>query len=366
MEKESMIGNLLVRAGLIDSSGLSRAKGAQEKDGISLSRALATLGLADEQSVREAIAKSLDLESLGAELPDISADAAAALPAEFCRKRVVVPLSLRGKTLRLALADPMDLATTQDAEFRSGKRVVAVVADPTSIQTLLDKIYPVQDETESGALPIAGSEGEVEALDENDMEVVDPDKLAKDTQMPPVIRLANLILSGAAKEGASDIHMEPKESHLQVRYRVDGLLRDIIKIPKSQQEATISRIKIISGMDITDRRRPQDGRSRLKFEGKRIDLRVSTLPTQFGEKVVIRLLHSKRAQIAMEEMDLTPENLHAFQMMLSRPQGMILVTGPTGSGKSSTLYTSLNWVKSPTKNIITVEDPIEYQLDGVN
>jgi type IV pilus assembly protein PilB len=366
MEKESMIGNLLVRAGLIDSSGLSRAKEAQEKDGISLSRALATLGLADEPSVTAAIAKSLHLESLGAELPDVSPEVAAVLPADFCRKRGVVPLSLQGKILRLALADPMDLATTQDAEFRSGKRVVAVVADPTSIQALLDKIYPAQDESQLADLQAAALRGEVEALDENEMEVVDPEKLAKDTQMPPVIRLVNLILSGAAKDGASDIHMEPKENHLQVRYRVDGLLRDIIKVPKSQQEATISRMKIISGMDITDRRRPQDGRSRLKFEGKRIDLRVSTLPTQFGEKVVIRLLDSKRAQIAMEEMNLTPENLHTFQLMLSRPQGMILVTGPTGSGKSSTLYTSLNWVKSPTKNIITVEDPIEYQLDGVN
>jgi type IV pilus assembly protein PilB len=366
MEKESMIGNLLVRVGLIDSSGLSRAKEAQEKDGISLTRALAGLGLADEQSVTAAIAKSLHLESLGTELPDVSAEVAAALPADFCRKRLVVPLSLQDKTLRLALADPMDLTTTQDAEFRCGKRVVAVVAAPTSIQALLDRIYPAQDQNQLADLPAAGPQGEVEALDEDDVEVVDPDKLAKDTQMQPVVRLANLILSGAAKEGASDIHMEPKENHLQVRYRVDGLLRDVIKIPKNQQAATISRIKIMSGMDITDRRRPQDGRSRLKFEGKRIDLRVSTLPTQFGEKVVIRLLDSKRAQISMEEMNLTPENLHTLQLMLSRPQGMILVTGPTGSGKSSTLYTSLNWVKSPTKNIITVEDPIEYQLDGVN
>ena len=366
MEKESMIGNLLVRAGVIDSSGLSRAKDTQAKDGVSLSRALTTLGLADEQSVTAAIAKRLHLELLGAEMPDISAEVAAVLPADFCRKHVVVPLSLQGKTLRLALVDPMDLSTTQDAEFRTGRRVVAVVANPTSIQALLDKIYPPPNQNQLMDLSVADPQGEVEALDENDMEIVDPGKLTKDTQMPPVVRLANLILSGAAKEGASDIHLEPKENHLQVRYRVDGLLRDVLKIPKSQQAATISRMKITSGMDISDRRRPQDGRSRLKFEGKRIDLRVSTLPTQFGEKVVIRLLDSTRAQIAMEEMNLTPDNLHTFQLMLSRPQGMILVTGPTGSGKSSTLYTSLNWVKSPTKNIITVEDPIEYQLDGVN
>lgn len=144
------------------------------------------------------------------------------------------------------------------------------------------------------------------------------------------------------------------------------MLREVVKVPKEQIDATISRMKIISGMDIADRRRPQDGRSRLRYEGKRIDLRVSTLPTQFGEKVVIRLLDSKRAQITMDQLGLAPENLHSFQAILSRPQGMVLVTGPTGSGKSSTLYTALNWVKSPTKNVITVEDPIEYQLDGIN
>jgi type IV pilus assembly protein PilB len=321
--------------------------------------------VADERGIAVTIAKSLQLESLSAELPDVSPDVSALLPADFCRKRQIVPLSLKGKALRLALIDPMDYTTTQDVEFRTGKRVTAVVASEVSIRALLDRVYPVQEEADQ-VLSAGEVEGEVESVVDAEFEVVDPAKLAKDTKMPPVVRLVNLILSGAAKEGASDIHMEPKDSHLQVRYRMDGLLRDVIKIPKSQQDATISRMKIISGMDIADRRRPQDGRSRLRFEGKRIDLRVSTLPTHFGEKVVIRLLDSRRAQVAMDQMGLTEENLHNFQLMLSRPQGMVLVTGPTGSGKSSTLYTALNWVKSPTKNIITVEDPVEYQLDGVN
>ena len=366
MLKEEAIGDLLVRAGFIDASGLSRARAAQEKEGISLGKALSTLGLADEQGMAAAIAKSLKLESLGAELPDVSPEVAALLPSDFCRKRLVVPLSLQGKTLRLALADPMDYSTTQDAEFRTGKRIVAVVASLTQIQSLIHQIYPEEVPTPLDALGATDVQGEVETADDSEIEVVDPAKLAKDIQMPPVVRLVNLILSGAAKAGASDIHMEPKENFLQVRYRVDGLLREVIKVPKNQMDATISRMKIISGMDIADRRRPQDGRSRLKYEGKRIDLRVSTLPTQFGEKVVIRLLDSKRAQVTMAQLGLTPENQHTFELMLSRPQGMILVTGPTGSGKSSTLYTALNWVKSPTKNIITVEDPIEYQLDGVN
>jgi type IV pilus assembly protein PilB len=324
------------------------------------------LGLADEPVMVAAIAKSMRLDTLPPELPEVPAEVAALLPSDFCRKRTVVPLSLQGKILRLAVADPMDYPTIQDAEFRSGKRVLAVVASRTQIQSLINNIYPEETPTNLEALGTAGAQGEVETVGDTEIEVVDPAKLAKDTQMPPVVRLVNLILSGAAKSGASDIHMEPKESHLQIRYRVDGLLREVIKVPRNQLEATISRMKIISGMDIADRRRPQDGRSRLKYEGKRIDLRVSTLPTQFGEKVVIRLLDSKRAQVTMEQLGLTPENQHSFQLMLSRAQGMILVTGPTGSGKSSTLYTALNWVKSPAKNIITVEDPIEYQLDGVN
>jgi type IV pilus assembly protein PilB len=364
MSNEVILGELLVRAGLIDSSALAQAREIQQKDGTSLAKALETLRLADGGAVAAAIAESLHLELLCGDLPEILPEVIALLPGDFCRKRRVVPLSVQGNNLRLALADPMGYSTIQDVEFRAGKRVVAVVAAESSIQSLLDKFYPPDIAME--ALSAAALQGEVEELEDSEFEVVDPAKLAKDTKMPPVIRLVNLILSGAAQGGASDIHMEPKETHLQVRYRVDGLLHDVIRVGKDQQEVTISRMKIISGMDIADRRRPQDGRSRLRYEGKRIDLRVSTLPTQFGEKVVIRLLDSKRAQITMQQLGLTPENQQNFESMLSRAQGMILVTGPTGCGKTSTLYTALNWVKSPTKNIITVEDPIEYQLEGVN
>jgi type IV pilus assembly protein PilB len=362
MSKDALIGDHLVRTGLIDSSGLSRGREAQQKQGISLGKALASLGLADEEAVSAAIAQTLRLELLTGDKPEVRPEIAALLPSDFCRKRLVAPLAFEGHALRVAFVDPMDFATTQDVEFRTGKRVVAVVASQSSVHSLLDQLYPVDSPGLAAEVP----QGEVEELEDSEIEVVDPAKLAKDSQVPPVIRLVNLLLSSAAQQGASDIHMEPKETHLQVRFRVDGLLRDFIKVPKKEQDATISRLKIISGMDIADRRRPQDGRSRLKYQGKRIDLRVSTLPTHFGEKVVIRLLDSRRAQITMEQLGLSAENLRVFQSMLTRPQGMILVTGPTGSGKSSTLYTALNWVKSSTKNIITVEDPIEYQLDGVN
>jgi type IV pilus assembly protein PilB len=363
--RSSGIGEILVRTGLIDSVSLSRAQQAEQTED-SLIQVIISLGLANEEQIVAAVARHLRLDALDEDLPEIAVDVAALIPADFCRKKGIVPLALQGKTLRVALSDPTDYSTLQDIEFRTGKRIVATVARRSQIEKLVQQTYPEDSPSELAGLTEAENTGEVETIAETEIEVVDPSKLTKETQLPPVVRLVNSILSGAAKAGASDIHMEPKESHLQVRYRVDGLLREVTKVSKNQSDAAISRMKIISGMDIADRRRPQDGRSRLRYEGKRIDLRVSTLPTQFGEKVVIRLLDSKRAQITMEQLGLSLENQRSFQTMLSRPQGMILVTGPTGSGKSSTLYTALNWVKSPTKNIITVEDPIEYQLDGIN
>ena len=367
MPRHSTIGELLIREGLIDSSGLDHAMAVQSKGGVSLAKALGDLGLADEAAVTSAIAKGLHLECLGSDVPDIEPELSALLPIEFCRKKLVVPLSLKGNSLRLGMADPLDFATIQDVMFRLSKEVVAVVASQATILAYVNRARSsvMEGQETYEMLTSVSPEGEVEAAVDTE-EIVDAAKLAKDTKLAPVVRLVNLILSGAAKQGASDIHIEPKGEYLQVRQRIDGLLQDVFKIPKHLQDSTISRIKIISGMDISDRRRSQDGRSQLRFEGKRIDLRVSTLPTQFGEKVVIRLLDQRRSQMTMNQMDLTPDNVRVLQSLLLRPQGMILVTGPTGSGKSSTLYTSLNWVKSPTNNIITVEDPIEYQLEGVN
>jgi type IV pilus assembly protein PilB len=367
VSKTNAISDLLIRTGLINSSGLARALEVQGRTGGSLGKILASLGLVDESAVSKVIAQELRLDYVGADIPVVLTETEGLLPIEFCRKRLVAPLALQSNSLRLAMVDPLDYSTIQDVMFRTSKEVVAVVASESVIQVLLGHCQ--SDEIESQktyeTLTSLAPEGEIVPEEISD-ETTDAAKLAKDVKLAPVIRLVNLILSGAAKGGASDIHIEPKEKYLQVRQRVDGLLQDVFKVPKHLQDATISRLKIISGMDISDRRRSQDGRSQLRFEGKRIDLRVSTLPTQFGEKVVIRLLDQRRAQMTMNQMDLTEENLRVLQELLVRPQGMILVTGPTGSGKSSTLYTSLNWVKSATNNIITIEDPIEYQLDGVN
>src|SRR5580693_1792956 len=338
------VEDLLARAALIDSSGIERALEIQSKSGGSLSKILADLGL-----------------------PEVLPQPTGLLPMDFCRERLVVPLSLKGNSLLLAMVNPLDYPTVQDVTFRTGKEVIAVAASESAVLSLLGQTQSNTIESQNiyEMLTSENPEGEIVSDEETD-EDIDAAKLAKDTKLAPVIRLVNLILSRAAKEGASDIHIEPKEKYLLVRQRVDGLLQEVFKVPKHLQDATVSRLKIISGMDIADHRRSQDGRSQLRFEGKRIDLRVSTLPTQYGEKVVVRLLDQKRAQMTMDQIDLTPDNLRVWQALLLRPQGMILVTGPTGSGKSSTLYTSLNWLKSGTNNIITIEDPIEYQLEGVN
>jgi type IV pilus assembly protein PilB len=366
MSAHGFVGDLLIREGVIDVPGLARAVEARAAHPSTLGRALASLGLADESVVAATIASALHLEHLEGEPPVVGENIAALLPAEFCRKRGVVPLSFNGQVLRLAVSDPMDDSVLQDVRFKTGRKTVAVVVTQTWLDRLCRRVYPEEDATGYDMLGSADPTGEVEPSDEGEYDLVDPATLAKGTQLPPIVRLVNLILSDAASAGASDVHIEPQEGALQVRQRVDGLLHDVLTIPHHLQDQTISRLKIISGMDIAERRKPQDGRSRLRFEGRRIDLRVSTLPTQFGEKIVIRLLNSDRSITPLDQIGLTPDNLRLMQSFLSRAQGMILVTGPTGSGKTSTLYTALNSIKSSSNNIITLEDPIELQLRGVN
>jgi type IV pilus assembly protein PilB len=368
MTTRALAGNVLRRAGVLDPESLARAIEVQRKQRCTLGRALATIGLSDESTVAKILATALHLELLDGELPHIETEVAALLPEDFCRKRGVVPLTLDGKLIRLAVANPMDDVVLQDVRFKTGKQTAAVVVTETQLEQLCASVYPeneVQANTSSILDPEAPS-GEVESDVTTEYDLIDPAALAKDTKLPPIVRLVNLMLSDAAAAGASDVHVEPQQLSLQIRQRIDGLLRDVLTIPKHMQDQAISRIKIISGMDISERRKPQDGRCRLRFQGRTIDLRVSTLPTQFGEKVVIRLLNSERAILPIDQIDFSPENLRLMQSFLARQQGMVLVTGPTGSGKTSTLYTSLNSIKTSGNNIITLEDPIEVQLPGVN
>jgi type IV pilus assembly protein PilB len=366
MSTQHFIGDLLVRGGIVNAADLTRGIEAQAKQKSTLGRALAGLGLADEDTVASAVATAMRLEFVSGEVR-IDPAVAALVPVEFCRKRGVLPLSLSGNQLRVAVRDPLDHSVVQDVAFRSSKKVTAVVVT----ETWLERMLAQPDKPATGAnlydmLETSKPSGELEAAAMPEYELVDPVALAKDTQLPPIVRLVNLILSDAAKAGASDIHIEPQETGLLVRQRVDGLLKEVLTVPLHLRDQTISRLKIISGMDIAERRKPQDGRSRLRFDGRRIDLRVSSLPTQFGEKVVIRLLNADKAVLPMDQLGLSDSNLLVLKSFLAQPQGMVLVTGPTGSGKTSTLYASLNSIKSETNNIISLEDPIELQLPGIN
>jgi type IV pilus assembly protein PilB len=372
------LADVLVNAGVVDAAGIARALDAQAARSRSaaapapttLGRVLADLGLADEAVVARTIATALRLEYHDTP-PAATAALGTLLPVDFCRKRGMYPIALTGRHLQVGVADPLDLSVLQDVEFRTGKKVTPVVVTQKWLEQALG-LEPAEAPPASEPRPTPYDmlqniepAGEIEAS-EREADLVDPAMLAKDTNLPPIVRLVNLILSDAAAAGASDIHIEPQESQLKVRQRVDGLLREVLTVPSHLQDQTISRLKIMSGMDIAERRKPQDGRSRLRFEGRRIDLRVSSLPTQFGEKIVIRLLNTDRAIMPIEDLGFSAGNLDLIRSFLARPQGMILVTGPTGSGKTSTLYTALRTVKSPTNNIITLEDPIELQLDGVN
>jgi type IV pilus assembly protein PilB len=361
--KGRKLGEILIEMGLIDAAGLARALEVQARDGRDLTSVVSALGLADEQAVSGAIAQRYRLERLETAAA-VQADAARLLSIEFCLKHLVVPVKVDSGTLRLAMVNPVDFACIQEVEFKTNRHVVPVVASESMIRSAIGRLQGTPSEETTNLFGSLSQEAEIELV--NDEDPADPRQLAREGEQPQTVRLVTTVLVNAVNEGASDIHLEPQESSLQVRYRVDGLLQDVLKIPKSLRDATISRLKIMAGMDIAERRKPQDGRSQLKTDGRRIDLRVSTLPTQFGEKIVIRILDGSKAQIDMTQLGIAPDTLEQFQRLLSMPQGMILVTGPTGSGKTSTLYAALNWVKSSTKNIVTIEDPIEYRLPGIN
>jgi type II secretory ATPase GspE/PulE/Tfp pilus assembly ATPase PilB-like protein/ActR/RegA family two-component response regulator len=367
MSTHGRAGKLLIKAGVIDAAGLARALAVESTPDTTFGRLLSTLGLAEESVVAAAIASTLHLEYLEGDPPELTDEVAELLPEDLCRKFRTAPLAIKGGALKIAVTDPLDYSTTQAVEFRTGMRAITVVVTQSWLEALFSRRFSdhVPERAATYDLLFAGDPaGEVETA--IDYEAVDLNDLAKEGKLPPIVRLVNLILSDAAKAGASDVHVEPHETELHIRQRVDGLLRDVLMIPRHLQDATISRLKIMAGMDIAERRKPQDGRSRLRFKGRRIDLRVSTMPMQFGEKVVIRLLNTDKAVPRIDQLGFSSENLRLLKGFLSRPQGMILVTGPTGSGKTSTLYSALASIQSPTNNIITLEDPIEMQVAGVN
>ena len=319
-------------------------------------------GLLEEGKVTEAQVASARAANAGlpfVELADYPVDrtAVALVPAALCKRHEVLPISVAGDSILVAMADPGDVFALDDIRAATRMRVNAVVVEREDLRAAMDRFLRADGEL-SSLTSVLEEEGKPSTDVMLASETIEDDA--------PIVRFVNLLISQAIQDRASDIHIEPGEHDLGVRYRIDGVLHEMQRAPKNIQNGVISRLKIMSDIDIAERRKPQDGRMSVSHDGRKIDLRVATLPTVWGEKVVMRILDNSSSQMSLDDLNLLERNLDAYRRSFSKPYGMILVTGPTGSGKSTTLYTTLHAVAKPEINVITVEDPVEYRMTGVN
>jgi general secretion pathway protein E len=353
------LGEILIERGKLDQAGLDRALRMQQETHETLGTLLVTLGLVAQREVAEALAAQLDLPLVEAngypELPILEER----ISARFLRESRALPLSEGEDELALAMADPTDSYTINAFEMVTGRRIKPLVAIPTELEAALERLYG------AGKSALGQILGDVEQRDDLAFDA-DVQQLKDLASEAPVIRLVSLIITNALETRASDIHIEPFENRLIVRYRIDGVLHEIESPPRRLSSAVISRVKIMANLDIAERRLPQDGRIRLRVQGKEIDLRVSTVPTMHGESVVMRILDKGGVALDFKRLGFEEDTLEKFLEVLLEPHGILLVTGPTGSGKTTTLYTALDRLNKPDVKILTVEDPVEYQMPGIN
>lgn len=352
------IGDILVEQGKITDIQLEEALLIQQTDARELGQILISLGFISKVDLARALGVRLRLEYIELTETDVDKAVAALVDQKVLRKHGVIPLRLENGRLIVAMSDPTNIYAIEDLMMISGYPVTPVVALEQEIQQVQNKIYAMGEEV-TEFLEEAGKEAISENFDEIDLGKASPDEA-------PIIRLVSSILQQAVGEGASDIHIEPRARELTVRMRVDGVLREVMAIPPKLQNGVIARLKIVANLDIAEKRVPQDGRFSVKLGGQKIDLRVASLPTVFGEKIVLRLLDTSNAEIALTALGFPVKVYEKYEQIFRRPYGAILVTGPTGSGKSTTLYATLNELNSPEKNIITVEDPVEFRMRGIN
>src|SRR6516225_9491054 len=364
MANNNRLGELLVREKLISLSQLRHAQEEQQKSGQNLGYTLAKLGYVSDDEITSFLSQQYRVPTVNLDEYEVDADVLKLVPKEPCERHRVLPVSRTGNSLIVAMADPTNLNAIDDLKFLTGYNIEPVIASETSIHTAIEKYYnagPSYDEVMAGF-----DENEIEFTGDED----DPTnllELEKASEDAPVVRLVNMMLLNAIKKGASDIHIEPYEKKLRVRYRIDGVLAEEMTPPLKLKNAITSRIKIMSTLDIAERRLPQDGRIKLKLgRGREMDFRVSVLPTIWGEKVVMRLLDKGNLQLDMTKLGFDPKPLDDFNWAINQPWGMVLVTGPTGSGKTTTLYSGLTELNKVAHNISTAEDPVEYNLHGIN
>ena len=359
---EQRIAELLVRGGIVTREQLAQAQEKERDNGSSVTKELVRLGFTTEVKLTEFLAKQFGIDIVEPNPAEIEDSVFSLVPPHLVQKHQIIPLKLLGSTLTVAMSDPTDLIAVNEVKFITGYGVRLVVATPSTIKKALEHRFGGVSYDE--VLRKFG-DGDMEVI--HDREEVNLQELQQATMEAPVVTLVNAILADAAKRRASDIHIEPYEKVFRVRFRVDGVLHEIMSPPLRLKNPLVSRLKVMAGLDIAERRLTQDGRIKLKMGlGGEMDIRVSVLPTLFGEKVVMRLLDKSNLQLDMSKLGFDPQTLKDFQEAIHKPYGMILITGPTGSGKSTTLYSALSELNKPDVNISTAEDPVEYNLMGIN
>ncbi len=366
------LGEILVKEKLISQDQLKQALEHQKKNGGRLGAALVKLGIITDEEITGVLSRQYGVPAINLSYYEVDPGVIKLVPQETATRYQVVPLSRVGSTLTIAMADPTNVFAMDDIKFMTGLKVEPVVASENAIIEAIEKFYgsggKAEQDLEKVMAEIGEGVDEVEVADE--IEEASLSELEHAAEEAPVIRLVNLILTEALNRGASDIHIEPYEKEYRVRFRVDGILHNVMSPPMKLRDAITSRIKIMAKLDISEKRLPQDGRIMLKLtkDGKKkeLDYRLSCLPTLFGEKIVLRLLDKENLRLDMTKLGFEAESLKKFEHAILKPYGMVLVTGPTGSGKTNTLYSSIARLNTPETNIMTAEDPVEFQLPGIN
>ncbi|HEX2833801.1 MAG TPA: type IV-A pilus assembly ATPase PilB [Thermoanaerobaculia bacterium] len=365
------LGELLTKASLITQDQLKEALRVQKETGGKLGETLIKLGFVSEEDITECLSQQFGVPSINLQHFEIDASVIKLIPGDVARKYNILPVNKTGATITIAMADPTNVFAMDDIKFMTGYNVEPVVASELGIKAAIDNYYGT-----TSSLELKKVMEDLQTQESADLEVLEDEEemdvnaLADSAEEAPVVKLCNLILTDAIKRGASDIHIEPYEKEYRVRFRIDGILYEIMNPPLKLRDAMTSRMKILAKLDISEKRLPQDGRIKLKIKledkNKELDFRVSILPTLFGEKIVMRLLDKDNLRLDMTKLGFEPESLARFEEAIFKPWGMVLVTGPTGSGKTNTLYSALSKVNSPEVNIMTAEDPVEFNLPGIN
>jgi type IV pilus assembly protein PilB len=365
-----LFGELLVSKGLITRDDLMDALNEQRENGGRLGEVLVRLKKLSEENVTQALANYLSMEYVAFDdISKINTDIARSLPESICKRFCIIAIGEEQEKVVVAMADPLNVIAIDTITLKLKSQIKVVISSPKQIQRAIEVVYHGSDIEEQRLRDLVEFEvGSDEMLEETVDEESDDNEVDNEAAATkaPVIRFVDLLLSQAVKSRASDIHIEPQERSMSIRMRIDGILRDMVPPARKMQSAVITRIKILAKMDIAERRLPQDGRFKMKASGRSIDIRVSVLPTIYGEKVVMRILDAAAVNHNLDEIGFEQNLLKEFKAVVKQPHGIIIVTGPTGSGKSTTLYSALSYLKNPKINITTVEDPVEYRLAGIN